>query len=246
MASLTAHCPHPGALVLSTGGVQTINCNYNARTATSRAIDGGIDGDRDLEALLPGQMLYDTVSLEFDVRFERSGSFQMTYVYGSDEYNEWVGSAFNDIVGIFISPLSNGNVNLGNTTNVALIPDAYQQVRKRVRFRLLAAEASRVGPRHMFYVPCIIYVGYYAPLYGNCVRPRASFSVELSAKKTSSASKAVLIQTTLACSNNTYNIINNINKKSASTTISTISILILDVCRIAVTSSQSGLPPQLP
>ncbi|EFJ43771.1 hypothetical protein VOLCADRAFT_96128 [Volvox carteri f. nagariensis] len=114
-----------GSLVLSTGSVQTVNCNFNSRTSTSTVIDGGLDGDADLDAIAPGQLLYDTVVLEFDVTFNASGAFTMTYIFASDEYNDWVGSSFADVLGVFVSPANRASDNASSgTTNVALVPDA--------------------------------------------------------------------------------------------------------------------------
>ncbi|GLI65317.1 hypothetical protein VaNZ11_008860, partial [Volvox africanus] len=111
-----------GSVVLSTGGTSTINCNYNSRTSTTTVIEGSLESDADLASLVPGQFLYDTVALEFDVTFSSAGWFTLSYVFASDEYAEWVGSAFGDVLGVFVTPSSDGDDS--NTTNVAQVPDA--------------------------------------------------------------------------------------------------------------------------
>jgi hypothetical protein len=113
--------------VLSTGKVETTACNFNSRTGTSTAVEGGLDGDPDLEAIVPAQMLYDTVVLEFDATFNRSGWLTASYVFGSDEYNEWVGSAFGDVMAIFVQSLSDEYDQ--TATNVALLPNTNLPVR---------------------------------------------------------------------------------------------------------------------
>ena len=70
-----------------------------------------VPGDSDLDFLIPSYQTYEAAVLEFD--FVPVGNkIQFDYVFGSDEYNEWVGSAFNDVFGFFI-----------NGVNQALIPD---------------------------------------------------------------------------------------------------------------------------
>jgi hypothetical protein len=86
--------------------------NLNGTSNTSDGITGAnvLAGDTQLDALIPGYTTYDATILEFD--FVSSGdAAYFNYVFGSDEYDEWVGSSYNDVFGFFI-----------NGTNVALIP----------------------------------------------------------------------------------------------------------------------------
>ncbi len=60
-----------------------------------------LSGDSQLNALIPGYTTHDATILAFD--FVAPGdviSFQ--YVFASDEYNEWVNTAFNDVFGFFL------------------------------------------------------------------------------------------------------------------------------------------------
>lgn len=78
---------------------------------TSDAITGnnGLAGDADLNGLIP-QNTYDASVLKFD--FVSAGdSVFFNYAFGSDEYNEYVNSSYNDVFGFFFEG-----------SNVALIP----------------------------------------------------------------------------------------------------------------------------
>ena len=99
--------------------------------------DNGLGGDGQLDALIPGYETYDATILEFD--FESAGGdLYFNYVFGSDEYNEWTNSAFNDVFGFFldnvniallsdgVTPVSINNVNGGDPLGVdASNPDLY-------------------------------------------------------------------------------------------------------------------------
>ena len=73
-------------------------------------------GDVDLEALV-GLPTNDAAVLEFDITVT-GDSLDFKYVFGSEEYPEFVGTGFNDVFGFFIS-------GPGNPTpyNIAMIPD---------------------------------------------------------------------------------------------------------------------------
>lgn len=67
------------------------------------------NGDRNLNAI--GGDTYDAAVLEFD--FVPNGDLlEFNYVFASEEYNEWVGSRFNDVFGFFL-----------DGKNIALIPN---------------------------------------------------------------------------------------------------------------------------
>jgi hypothetical protein len=106
-------------LILSTG--EAIGAEGdNLLGSTANAVTNGIQNDTDIALLVAGQS-YDGAILEFD--FIATGdSMDFVYVFGSDEYEEFVGSTFNDVFGFFVSgpgisgPFWNGAV------NIALIP----------------------------------------------------------------------------------------------------------------------------
>ncbi len=87
--------------------------NLNGTSNTSDAItgDNGLAGDGDLNGLIPGYSTHDATVLEFDFVSEGSTAY-FNYAFGSEEYDEWVGSAYNDVFGFFFD---------GNN-NIALIP----------------------------------------------------------------------------------------------------------------------------
>lgn len=88
--------------------------NVNGTSNTSGSITGNnnLPGDTDLNSLISGTT-YDAAILEFDFSLNTGNAAYFNYVFGSDEYNEYVGSSFNDVFGFFF-----GN----EKENIALIP----------------------------------------------------------------------------------------------------------------------------
>jgi hypothetical protein len=72
----------------------------------------GLPGDSDLNALVPGLTTHDAASLSFDFEVA-GGDFFFKYVFASEEYNEFVGSKFNDVFGFFL-----------DGQNLALLPNS--------------------------------------------------------------------------------------------------------------------------
>lgn len=96
-------------IVLTNGSASSLNTAENTSPYTTTA--NWLEGDADLGGLLPGYETYDASVLEFD--FVSSGdSVYFNYVFGSEEYNEWVDSEFNDMFGFFV-----------NDVNYALLPE---------------------------------------------------------------------------------------------------------------------------
>jgi hypothetical protein len=67
-------------------------------------------GDADLNTLIPGYTTFDATILEFDFTLP-ADSIYIQFIFGSDEYNEWVGSAYNDVFAFFL-----------DGTNIAVVP----------------------------------------------------------------------------------------------------------------------------
>ncbi|MBK9193929.1 MAG: choice-of-anchor L domain-containing protein [Flavobacteriales bacterium] len=77
-------------------------------------------GDPLLDAVT-GRSTRDACKFEFDI-IPAGDSLQFDFVFGSEEYNEWVGSQFNDVFGFFITgPGIVGDPGAGGAKNIASI-----------------------------------------------------------------------------------------------------------------------------
>ncbi len=96
-------------ILLSSGDVNdVVGPNENPDTTTNH----GNPGDSDLDNLAGGTTL-DAATLEFEFTVPQgTQTVGFNYVFGSEEYNEFVGSEFNDVFGFFL-----------NGTNVAVVDD---------------------------------------------------------------------------------------------------------------------------
>ena len=106
----------PSGLLLTSGYASNVG-----PTNTSDAItgDNGLGGDASLDALA-GYTTYDATVLEFDFQFgdgSVGGDLYFNYVFGSDEYNEYSNTQFNDVFGFFLDGI-----------NIALLPDGVTPV----------------------------------------------------------------------------------------------------------------------
>mmetsp|Transcript_2368 Transcript_2368/g.5444 ORF Transcript_2368/g.5444 Transcript_2368/m.5444 type:complete len:367 (-) Transcript_2368:910-2010(-) len=100
-------------IVLTTGSISSIT-SENTDTATTTSLGGS--GDADLDALLSGLFTFDSVSLSFDFVTDAE-TVSFAYVFASEEYNEFVGSQFNDIFAFFV-----------NGENCAMVPESNDPV----------------------------------------------------------------------------------------------------------------------
>ena len=102
-------------IVLSSGKIASIiGPNNSPSTSTSN----NMPGDPDVATLIPGYMTYDATVLEFD--FVPAGNkIIFEYVFGSEEYLEWVGTAFNDVFGFYINGINQALIP-GTTTPVSI------------------------------------------------------------------------------------------------------------------------------
>ncbi|MBN1607425.1 MAG: choice-of-anchor L domain-containing protein [Polyangiaceae bacterium] len=94
--------------ILLTSG--SVNNALPPDTSESAGSSIGTGGDSDLNGLIPGYTTYDKTVLEFDFTTD-SGDLYFNYVFGSEEYLEFVGSSFNDVFGFFVEG-----------ENIALVP----------------------------------------------------------------------------------------------------------------------------
>ncbi len=106
-------------LIMASGGVTGAVGPNNIGSFTLGVTPTSLS-DPDLLALVPGSTLFDASVLEFDF-IPVSDTIKFRYVFGSEEYNEWVGSQYNDIFAFFISGLNPLGPNY-NKYNIALVP----------------------------------------------------------------------------------------------------------------------------
>lgn len=107
----------PNGFVMATGNAQVAVGPNNQGGAT---LGSGLNfngNDPDLNAISSGFGINDWAIIEFD--FVPTGdSIKFQYVWGSEEYMEYVNSSFNDLFGFFLSgpgisgPYSNGGINI--------------------------------------------------------------------------------------------------------------------------------------
>ena len=83
---------------------------------------GGIGGPNDTDLdLASNSTTFDRAVLEFD--FVPAGdSLSFNYVFGSEEYLEWVSAGFNDVFGFFLSGPGISGPYSNNAANIALVP----------------------------------------------------------------------------------------------------------------------------
>ncbi len=118
-------------VILSSGSIANIigpNTVHNVSDATGSPGDPLLDG-------LSGFSTFDASILEFDF-VPSSSTISFEYVFGSDEYNEWVGSPYNDVFAFYVNgvncavlpggrPVSINTVNGGNAGTLPSNPGLY-------------------------------------------------------------------------------------------------------------------------
>ncbi len=109
-------------LVLSSGQVSDMANPASVFSSTGN----GAPGDADLDyfsSQTGGANSNDACIVEMDV-FAATDELTFEYVFGSEEYPNFVNSTFNDIFAFLISgPGIVGDVNIGNQLNIATLPD---------------------------------------------------------------------------------------------------------------------------
>lgn len=98
-----------------------INDAIGPNNAENISFQQGTNGSTLLNTVT-GRSTRDACQFEFDI-IPGGDSLSFEFVFGSEEYNEWVGSQYNDVFGFFISgPGITGDPGIGNDRNIALIP----------------------------------------------------------------------------------------------------------------------------
>ncbi len=106
-------------LNLNAGLIITTGNAYTAAGANISGSTTGINnlpGDADLDSLIPGYLTFDASVIEFDVTPQTGvDTLKFVYSFASEEYEEFVGTSFNDVFGFFISgPGINGVQNISH------------------------------------------------------------------------------------------------------------------------------------
>jgi hypothetical protein len=124
-------------IILSTGDIDSLSGPNDAEdTSTANKTPG----DADLDTLVAPETTYDAAILEFDFSCTSGAQINIQFVFASEEYDEFVGSPFNDVFAIFLDgnratnniartsgacattlglPIAVNNVNCGNP----ILPD---------------------------------------------------------------------------------------------------------------------------
>lgn len=118
---LSSNIGLPGGVIMSSGDIaNSVGPNNQSGASTSNSLPG----DPDLDQIMSPTLSYDAAILEFDF-VPTSDTVKFRYVFGSEEYMEYVSATpggINDGFGFFISgpgivgPFSN------NAKNIALVP----------------------------------------------------------------------------------------------------------------------------
>ncbi|MCB2220914.1 MAG: choice-of-anchor L domain-containing protein, partial [Bacteroidetes bacterium] len=116
-------------LGISSGIFLTSGAGYNIpgpNVATGSTGANGMPGHPSLNAITTSPT-YDAAVLEFDF-IPESDTLRFKYVFGSEEYNEYVNSSFNDVFGYFVTgPDPMGG--MYSDENIALIPGTSTSVK---------------------------------------------------------------------------------------------------------------------
>ena len=107
----------PSGLVMTTGNVNDLNAPGSSFMSTA---NGTSCNDSQLNSLEP-LANNDCCILEFDI-IPTCDQLQLRFVFGSEEYPEWVSSGFNDSFGFFITGQNPSGADYVNS-NVAVLPD---------------------------------------------------------------------------------------------------------------------------
>ncbi len=105
-------------IVLTSGSAASAEGPNNSGSTGFNSSGGS---DIDLQALIPGYTINDAAILEFDF-IPASDSLQFDFIFGSDEYPEWVASDYNDVFRFSLSGPGITGPYSNNSINIALIP----------------------------------------------------------------------------------------------------------------------------
>jgi hypothetical protein len=128
-------------IIFSTGNAMWA---YGPNSLPAMSCVTGTGSEATLQAVV-GNTTYDAVGVEFDFVPE-SNYIEFKYVFGSDEYNEFVGDVYNDAFGFFITSLNSDGLGY-NQNNIAYVPGTGTAVAiNNVNNGYAAAGAMGAGP----------------------------------------------------------------------------------------------------
>lgn len=104
-------------VIMATGNISVC---IGPNDQSSASLGGGTAGDVDLDSLF-GADTYDAFVIEFDF-VPATDSIELTFVFGSEEYPEYVCSDFNDIFAFLLSGPNPDSIAPYDKTNIAKIP----------------------------------------------------------------------------------------------------------------------------
>ncbi len=159
-------------IVMTTGTLALIGSPV---TEFATAMSGG-GSDSSLQNILPGYTLQDASILEFDL-IPVGNVLEFNYVFASEEYPEFVNSAFNDVFGFFINGPDPQGGNYADL-NIALIPGTTLPV---------AIDNVNAGNNATYYVDnqtlngqTIVYDGFTTPLLAQVdVVPQSTYHLKM-------------------------------------------------------------------
>lgn len=121
-------------VLLTTGSV---NAALGPNSSASTSVNNSVGGSAYLSGLIGGTQTFDASTLTFKIKLDQGVSgVEWTYVFGSEEYNEFVNTQFNDVFALSLdgknlalvpgtnTPVSINNVNNGNPVGTGTITNS--------------------------------------------------------------------------------------------------------------------------
>jgi gliding motility-associated-like protein len=143
ISNVTRICPNNASGLFSNGATTNLGLDAGAVLTTGRAVDvigsngswpfpptdastnHNAAGYQPLQ-VIAGSTTYDACRIEFDFTPSCS-NIQIKYIFGSEEYRQWVGSSYNDAFAFFVTgPNPQGGTY--NNRNIALVPNTTSPV----------------------------------------------------------------------------------------------------------------------
>jgi len=105
-------------IVMTTGSATGIEGPLGPNNKANAGLDNGYVGHSFANQLAAGSSSFNASVIEFDFSSPVNDTLQMSYLFGSEEYHEYVGSQFNDVFGFFVT----SGPGITTPVNIALVP----------------------------------------------------------------------------------------------------------------------------